>query len=111
MLACLSVLMNPLFIMFSVIVKLLPVILVLLPIYFFPGCTTLLSYIIYLVFTLLFHVYGALCCDKPELFYNAFIFSISLVIKIKSYSIFVKLIFHDVHLLKELCYKVKMHFI
>lgn len=32
----------------------------------FSGCITLLSYIIYLVFTLLFHVYGALCCDKPE---------------------------------------------
>lgn len=108
MLACLSVLMNPLFIMVSVIVKLLPVFLVLLP-SFFKGCTTLLSYIIYLLITLLFHVYGASCCDKPELFYNAFIFSISLVIKIKSYSIFMKWTFYDVHPFNEACYKVKMH--
>lgn len=33
----------------------------------FSGCISLVVVLLFfLVFTLLFHVYGALCCDKPE---------------------------------------------
>lgn len=62
--ACLSLLMNPPFIMFCVIVKLLLVFLVLLASFFrlynFVVLDSLSG------FHIAFHVYGALCCDKPE---------------------------------------------